>query len=182
MKETKDSELVKQCLRGKLEAFEELVDRYQKPIFNCAYRMTNNYDDAEDITQSVFIKAYEKLKMYRTKYKFFSWIYRIAVNETLNYLNQKKRVETLDPNLISEEKTPEELYDTMEMNKKLQNALMDIGLDYQILIVLKHFQNFSYREIAYILDIPENKVKSRLFSARQMLRGVLISKGFVFND
>lgn len=182
MIEPQDSELVHQCLNGNTNAFETLVEKYQKPIFNIAYRMTNNYDDAEDITQSVFVKAYEKLGMYNSKYKFFSWIYRMAMNETLNHLNQHRRIEALNKDYVSKDKTPEESYDETEMSEEVQDALTNIGFEYQGLIVLRHFQHFSYRDIAYILDIPEKKVKSRLFSARQMLREILSQKGIMPND
>ena len=179
MIEQKDSELVKQSLKGDKKAFEILVERYQIQIFNVALRMTNNYADSEDITQSVFIKAYEKLNMYRPRYKFFSWIYRIAINETLNYLNQQKRIQNLNQNIISKQKTPEESYENIELNEKIQDALMSIGTQYQILIILKHFQNFSYKEITYILDLPEKKVKSRLYTARRLLRDALAEKGIL---
>jgi len=144
--------------------------------------MTKNYEDAEDITQSVFVKAYEKLNTFQSRYKFFSWIYRIAVNETLNYLNQNKRIKGLNQNFVSKEKTPDESYEETELNEKLQDALMNIDPEYQILIVLKHFQDCSYKEIAYIVNIPEKRVKSRLFTARQLLKDVLITKGISLND
>jgi len=85
-----DTDLVQECLAGNTKAFEALIDKYQKKIFNIVYRMTGNDDDAEDITQSVFIKVYEKLSSFNPKYKFFSWLYRIALNESLNLMNQKK--------------------------------------------------------------------------------------------
>ena len=181
MVEREDNELVRRCLAGNSEAFEVLVEKYQKPIFNVAYRMCRNYDDAEDITQTVFVKTYEQLNRFRPQYKFFSWIYRIAVNETINYLKRNKPAEALDPNLASESETPEESLQKTRASEALQDALMDIGMDYQVLIILKHLQNFSYEEIAYILDLPEKKVKSRLFTARQLLKEALTTRGFTPN-
>ena len=182
MIEYEDNELVRRCLAGNPEAFEVLVEKYQKQIFNVAYRMCQNYDDAEDITQAVFVKTYEQLNSFHPKYKFFSWIYRIAVNETLNFLKSRKLAEELDPNLVSTNGTPEESFEKREISDALQDALMDIGMEYQILIILKHLQNFSYKEIAYILDLPEKKVKSRLFTARQLLKEALLTRGFVPNE
>lgn len=182
MIEHEDNELVRRCLEGNPEAFEVLVEKYQKQIFNVAYRMCHNYDDAKDITQAVFVKSYEQLNRFRPKYKFFSWIYRIAVNETLNHLKSKRPAEELDPNLVSANGTPEESYEKKAVGEVLQGALMDIGMEYQILIILKHLQNFSYKEIAYILDLPEKKVKSRLFTARQLLKEALLTRGFVPNE
>ena len=84
MNEKDDAVLVRECLQGNPQAFGILVDRYQMVIFNLAYRICNNYNDADDITQTVFIKVYENLRKYKSRYKFFSWLYRIAVNEALN--------------------------------------------------------------------------------------------------
>lgn len=177
-----DTNLVQECLAGNTKAFEALIDKYQKTIFNIAYRMTDNYGDAEDITPAVFIKAYEKLNSFNPKYKFFSWLYWIALNEALNLMNQQKRLSELEADFITTEKTPEEIYEELELSERIQDALMEIDQEHRVLIVLKHFEGFSYEEIAYILDISEQKVKSRLFTARQMLKDVLIKRGIVGHD
>ncbi|MCU0643871.1 MAG: sigma-70 family RNA polymerase sigma factor [bacterium] len=177
-----DTDLVQECLIGNTKEFEALIDKYQKKIFNIVYRMTDNYDDAEDITQSVFIKVYEKLNSFNPKFKFFSWLYRIALNESLNLMNQKKRLAELDADFITQGKSPEEIYDELELSERIQDALMEIELEHRVLIVLKHFEGFSYQEMAFMLDISEQKVKSRLFSARQVLKNVLINRGIVGHD
>jgi len=182
MIENTDNNLVQECLAGNTRAFEALIDRYQKKIFNIVYRMTKNYDDAEDITQSVFIKVYENLSSFNPKYKFFSWLYRIALNESLNLKNRKKRLAELDADFITSEKSPEDIYDELELSERIQDALMAIELEHRALILLKHFEGFSYQEMAYILDLSEKKVKSRLFSARQILKDVLINRGIVGHD
>jgi RNA polymerase sigma-70 factor (ECF subfamily) len=180
--EPNDKELVKRCIKGSEEAFETLVDRYQKVVFNTAYRMVNDYDAAEDITQSVFIKGFENMNSFNPKYKFFSWLYRITVNETLNYINQRKRLEELSPNMESTGKSPEREVQEAELSRKIQDALMEIDPKYRIVLVLKHFRDCSYQEISAALEIPEKKVKSRLFTARQLLRLVLIKRGIVGNE
>jgi len=182
MTENDDNILIEGCLNGDMKAFESLIDKYQKTILNIVYRMTDNYDDAEDITQSVFIKVYEKLNKFNSKYKFFSWLYRIALNESLNYLKQKKRLTEFDADFMTHGKTPEEEYDDMDLSQRIQDALMHIDPEHRILIVLKHLEEFSYQEISYILDISEQKVKSRLFTARIALRDVLLREGIVGND
>ena len=178
MVDRQDNAIVRRCLKGETGVFKLLVDKYQKPIYNLAFRMTKNLEDAEDLTQTVFIKAFQKLDTFRFNYKFFSWIYRIAVNESLNFLNQRKRLTDLDSKIISTEKTPEEIVQQEELNRQIQDGLMVLNPDYRILIILKHFHMFSYREIAFIVDIPEKKVKSRLFTARQLLKDALMEKGF----
>ena len=173
-----DSILVEQCLRGDRKSFESIVEKYQKTMFNAALRIVNDYDDAQDVTQSSFVKAFENLSSYDPKYKFFSWLYRIGVNESLNFLNQKKDFEGLDDGLISRDKGPEEAYHDLEQREDVREALMCLKIDYRTVVVLKHFQNLSYKEISYILDLPEKTVKARLFTARQLLREVLLKKGF----
>lgn len=182
MNEADDTTLVRRCLEGNKNAFGALVAKYQKPIYNAAYRMTKGYDDAADITQAVFIKAYEKLELYNPKFKFFSWLYRIAVNESLNFLKQRRQNEGIEGTMRSGDKLPDEILNDTELGEKIQNALMEIEMNYRLVIILKHFQNFSYKEMSRILDIPEKTVKSRLFTARQMLKDVLIKKGIAENE
>jgi RNA polymerase sigma-70 factor (ECF subfamily) len=177
MNDVDDAGLVKKCLRGDVKSFEILVDKYQKSIFNAALRLCNDSDSAEDITQSTFVKAYNKLDSFNPKYKFFSWIYRIVLNEALNYLAQKKKLSDLDDNIISGEKTPDQVAEQNEINDKIREALTRIDSNYRILIELRHFQDFSYSEIGDILKIPEKKVKSRLYTARQVLGKVLLKIG-----
>jgi RNA polymerase sigma-70 factor (ECF subfamily) len=177
MIERDDIALVKQCLDGDVKAFEFLVDKYQKPIFNAALRICNDIDSAEDISQAAFIKAYENLESFNPKYKFFSWIYRIVINEALNFLNKTKNLQELNENIISKQKTPDLEFEETELSEQVRNALMHIEPNYRVLIELRHFQNFSYSEIGNILEIPEKTVKSRLYMARQALGKILIKTG-----
>ena len=182
MTEPGDLTLVRACLEGNTKAFESIIDKYQKAVFNIALRMINDYEDAQDISQSVFVKAYEKLDTFKPKYRFFSWIYRMVINESINFLNQRKYYEGFDPNSVSKEKTPEERYNDIELGEKIQDALMDLQIDHRAVIVLRHFEDFSYREMSFMLDISEKTVKSRLYTARQQLRDVLLRKGIVAHD
>ncbi len=182
MTEAEDLRLVRECLEGNIKAFETIVDKYQKPIFNLALRMVRAAEDAQDVAQAVFVKAYENLASFNVKYKFFSWIYRMAINESINLLKQRKQVEKINQNLRALEKTPEESYDASALSGLIQGALMKLDIDYRAVVILKHFEDFSYGEIGYILDLPEKTVKSRLFTARQHLRNLLIKEGVVAND
>ena len=177
MNDSDDAALVKNCLQGDIKAFESLVDKYQKPIFNAALRVCNDFDSAEDISQAAFVKAYEKLESYNPKYRFFSWLYRIVINEALNFLHQGKNLLELDENIISKQKTPDQVLEQTEISEKVRNALMQIEPNYRFMIELRHFQNCSYSEIGYIMNIPEKKVKSRLYMARQVLGKILIKAG-----
>jgi RNA polymerase sigma-70 factor (ECF subfamily) len=177
MSRNEDAKLVEQCLRGDAVAFEKLVDKYQGPIFNVAYRMTNSYEDAEDIAQTVFVKAFTKLKAYNPDYKFFSWIYRMAINESINHLKKRKRLVKLTRTIPSREGNPEEDYRNLELSDAIQDAMMEIAVDYRVLIVLRHFLGCSYDEMAKMLEISEAKVKSRLYSARQKLKDAMVRNG-----
>jgi RNA polymerase sigma-70 factor (ECF subfamily) len=156
-----------------------LVDRYEKVLYNVSLRMLNSPEDAMDVTQTAFIKAYEKLDTYNSKYKFFSWIYKIMINESLNVLNRRKPLYPVDSNLVSREKGPDEEYQENWMAERVQAAVANLPLDYRRLIVLRHFGNLSYRDMSGALDLPEKTVKSRLYTARQMLKDLLLNRGVV---
>jgi len=177
MKHDQDSALVHDCLSGDQKAFEVLVERYQKPIFNLAFRFSADREDAEEITQTVFVKAYEKLNTFNSRYKFFSWLYKIAVNESINFLKQKKKFDTFDEHLHSRGQESDEGYRDHEMSAKIDTALLELKPEYRIVVILNHFQDLSYREIGYVLDVHENTVKSRLFSARKKLKTLLLKRG-----
>lgn len=182
MIEKADKELVNLTLEGDTNAFGSIIDKYQKKIFNLSLRMLNDYDDAKDITQSVFIKAYEKLKLYNPKYKFFSWLYRMAVNESLNMIKQKKRIDSLQRAKGLEDNSTEEMFENHEFNIYFQRALQNLKPEYRTVIILKHLNGLSYKEISEITDVPEKTVKSRLFSARRLLKEELIREGYSLND
>lgn len=179
MSEPDDKALVRQSLSGDNQSFELLVDRYQKVLYNVSLRMLNSPEDAMDVTQTAFIKAYEKLDTYNSKYKFFSWIYKIMINESLNTLNRRQPLGPVDANLVSRDKTPDEEYQENWMAQRVQAAVANLPLDYRRLIVLRHFGNLSYRDMSGALDLPEKTVKSRLYTARQMLKDLLLDRGVV---
>lgn len=164
------------CQKGDQTAFAVLVHRYHRPLYNAAYRVLGNAEDATDITQVVFLKIAERIDEYDPKYKFFSWIYRIAINESLNLLRTRQREVALDDETEladADDMNPEARYHRTEVREHVQQALMRLKLDDRVVITLRHFSEFSYREISEILDLEEKTVKSRLFEARQRL-GVLL--------
>ena len=182
MIETTDNVLIRNCLNGDVKSFETLVVRYQKTVYNAVYRLVGCIEDAEDVTQTVFVKVYENLDTFNPRYKFYSWIYRIAMNESINFINSRKHEEILHDNFTAGEKGPDEDFQTRESEKMIQNALMRIDFDHRVLIVLKHFLDRSYSEIGQILNIPDKTVKSRLYVARQKLAEILNEKGVKKNE
>lgn len=174
MKARNDSILVAECLNGNNKAFETLVRKYQTPIFNLALRILKNHEDASDVAQSVFIKAYENLDSYDPKRQFFSWIYRIAINESINLCNKQRRFDEYESGITAFQKlTPEDKYKNGELSEKIARAIKSLKVEHRLVLVLKHYHDFSYQEMSEVLDIPVKTVKSRLFSARQCLKEVL---------
>lgn len=181
MTENADNRLIQECLDGRLSAYEALVEKYQKKIFNAALRLLNDYDDAQDITQTVFVKAYEKLGTFNPEYKFFSWIYKMTLNESINHINRRKHRAALTETMVSPEKAPDEKLEMTRLERGVQDAMDELSIDHRVIVVLRHFADLSYRELGYILEIPEKTVKSRLFAARQRLGAVLVKRGMVEN-
>lgn len=177
-----DSKLINRFLKGDIKSFEILVDRYQKTVYNASLRVVSNEEDAKDITQSVFIKVYEKINTYNQEYKFFSWVYRMTINESINFLKMRRNNIELSPGIVSNEKDPEQQYSELELSEKVQKALMKLTIDNRVVVVLRHFVDLTYREISYILEIPEKTIKSRLYSARRLLGNILTDQGIVTND
>ncbi len=175
MKETplaadeQDRALVKRFLEDHQDAAGALVDRYQQRLFNVALRMLHNVQDAEDVTQTVFLNAFRQLGTYDPKYRFFSWIYRMTVNESLNVLKRRKATVTLEeePDILAPGAGPDR---AAEAEDRVGRALLSLKPDDRAVVVLKHFVSFSYEEIAEVLEIPVKTVKSRLFTARERLR------------
>lgn len=163
---------MRRYLEDDRDAAGALVDRYQQRLFNVALRMLRDVQDAEDVTQTVFLNAFRQLRTYDPKYRFFSWVYRMTVNESLNVLKRRKPAVTLEeePDILAPGAGPDR---ATESEDRVGRALMQLKPDDRAVVVLKHFVSFSYEEIAEVLEIPVKTVKSRLFTARERLRLVL---------
>ncbi len=179
MDNSRDHALIMRCRRGDRQALGELIKEYERPIYNAAYRILGNPDDAADVTQTVFMKAFERLDQYNPEYKFFSWIYRITVNESINLRNRSKNLQTLEDEDIASVSNPEEDVDANKLSRIIQAGLMDLQEDYRVVVVLRHFSDMSYKDISVVLRIPEKTVKSRLYSARQLMKAQLTEQGLI---
>ncbi|MEO5630143.1 MAG: sigma-70 family RNA polymerase sigma factor, partial [Thermomonas sp.] len=151
--------LIERLRSGERNAFDELMKRYQAPVYHVAYRMLGNATEAADATQNVFFKIFEHLAQYESKYRLFSWIYRIAMNESLDQLQQRKRATFVDGALdvapCGVEDGPEASLDAVHLHDDIQAALMELQQDYRAAIVLRHFSECSYAQMAEILHVPE---------------------------
>lgn len=171
-----DLALVTRYRDGDREAFTELVIRYQRPIYNAAFWVLRRAEDASDVTQDVFLRVAERLDEYDGQHKFFSWIYRIAVNESLNLLRRNNREDALDDEVElpgSEDANPERQASDGELSRRIRGALMKMSANDRTVLTLRHFSECSYEEIGQILDVDDKTVKSRLFDARRRLRELL---------
>lgn len=174
-----DSALINDCKRGDPEALRSLVSRYERPVYNAAYRMMGNPDDAADVTQAAFLKVFEHLDAYDSSFKFFSWIYRITINESIDQLKWRAQQQPLDDQQVSRNRGPDELAAASVLCNSVQAALMKLQQDHRAVIVLRHFLDCSYEQIAEILQIPEKTVKSRLYTSRQLLKRKLSEQGIL---
>ena len=178
--------LVRRSREGDLEAYNELVKLYQERIYATIYHMTANHEDTNDLAQESFIKAFRALKSFRGGSSFYTWLYRIAVNKTINFLKQRKtRVQMSlndldlnaehDPDLVAliSDKTPRREADLRELKEKLNAALLKLSEPHRLVVVLHDVQGLSHDEIAKVMNCNIGTVRSRLFYARQQLQGWL---------
>lgn len=172
-----DRTCVDRCLRGDRDAFERILERYEKPVYNAVARLTGNAEEARDLCQEAFVKVFENLRSYDPSRRFFSWMYRIAINETINHLNARRRFEPLTDTLQYGRADPEQEMQNVERDREIQRALLQLDLNYRLAVIVRHFLQLSYAEAAHVLDVPEKTVKSRLFTARHMLREILTRNG-----
>jgi RNA polymerase sigma-70 factor (ECF subfamily) len=181
-----EMELVKQARKGDLAAYDELVRRYQERIYATVYHMTANHEDANDLAQEAFIKAFQALKSFKGGSSFYTWVYRIAVNKTINFLKQRRNKGQMslddldfnaehDPDLVAliSDKTPRREVGLAELQEKLNAAMQKLSEPHRLAVTLHDVQGLSHEEIAKIMDCNVGTVRSRLFYARQQLQAYL---------
>jgi len=181
-----EMDLVRKSQRGDLAAYDELVRRYQERIYATIYHMTSNHEDANDLAQDAFIKAYQAIRSFKGGSSFYTWVYRIAVNKTINFLKQRKARTHMslndldfnaehDPDLLAliSDKTPRREAGLSELQKKLNEAMQKLSESHRLVVTLHDVQGVPHEEIAQIMDCNVGTVRSRLFYARQQLQGYL---------
>lgn len=183
---TEEQELVLRSKAGDLGAYDELVRRYQERIYATVYHMTANHEDANDLAQETFLKAYRALKSFKGDSSFYTWVYRIAVNKTINFLKQRRNrthmslndvdfnVEN-DPDMVAlvSHNTPLRDARLSELQEKLNSALLKLSEVHRMVVVLHDVQGMPHEEISKIMDCNVGTVRSRLFYARQQLQALL---------
>ena len=167
---------VEDTLNGNQEAFAELVNTYQNAVYNLCYRMLSERTEAEDATQEAFLRAFLNLERYDPARSFKTWVLSIASNHCIDRLRKRRLLwlsldEPLPPNVVlsSDEPQPEEVAIRGERSQAIQSLLDELNTDYRAAVILRYWYDYSYAEIADILDTTESAIKSRLFRARQAL-------------
>jgi RNA polymerase sigma factor (sigma-70 family) len=181
-----DYEFVQRAQDGDTRAFDELVIKYSKKLYGLVYNMTSNKEDTHDILQDVFAKAYRSLRHFRGKSAFYTWIYSIAVNMSLNFLKKRKRRSGMsldavdsgiqnDPAFVDQghRANPRHQSNIHELQKKLNEALQALSVDHRAVVTMFDIQGMPHAEISKVLGVSEGTVRSRLYYAHQQLQGHL---------
>lgn len=180
---------VQRVLDGDVNEYEKLVLEYQKNVYNLALRMTGNAEDAADMAQEAFIKAYNSLASYRGDSRFSVWLYRIVSNVCLDFLRARKRRQTVSLSVVDDEgeeteleisdesASPEKLLERSMTRDAVRRGLQELAPEYRQILILRELQGMSYDEIAETLGLESGTVKSRIFRARKKLCSFLVRDG-----
>jgi RNA polymerase sigma-70 factor, ECF subfamily len=187
--------LLEKAKNGDVQAFELLVEGYQKKVFNVALRMMGNYDDAGEIAQEAFIRVFKSIKSFKEESTFSTWIYRITTNICLDELRKRKnkKIISIDEDIRFEDgeakrqiedfkPTPDVIAEKNEIKKIVTDAINSLSEEHRLVLVMRDIQGFSYEEIAKITKCPEGTVKSRINRARQALKEILKNNKELFNN
>ncbi|MEO7793353.1 MAG: sigma-70 family RNA polymerase sigma factor [Thermoanaerobaculia bacterium] len=189
-----DEALVRSVLSGDRERFETLVERYQTRLVNYLYRMVRNLEEAHDLTQEVFIRVYQALDRYDSQYRFSTWLFRVAQNAAIDVI-RKRRIHlvpltrraddgsdgTVDLELPDGQPSALEALQGRELDASIRTAIDTLPWEYRELILLRHYGELAYEEIAEVKAMPLGTVKNKLFRARQMLKQQLLAPRDVGN-
>ncbi|HOQ06184.1 MAG TPA: sigma-70 family RNA polymerase sigma factor [Clostridiales bacterium] len=187
--------LISKAKAGDVAAFEQLIEAYQKKVYNLALRMTGNQEDAADLAQEAFIRVFRSISGFKEQSSFSTWVYRITTNVCLDEIRKRKnrKVISIDEDIhmddgemrrqiVSDDPLPDELAERAELRSIVNDAINSLPEDQRIVITLRDLNGLSYEEIAQILDIPGGTVKSRINRARQALRNVLSARTELLTD
>jgi len=179
-----DEELVAETLKGNLDSYDELIRRFQARLYGVIYHLTSNHDDTNDMLMEVFDKAYRSLPTFRGQSSFYTWIYRIAINRTFNFLDKRKRRQgAMSLNEINEEGLPKfDFPDPIQRNNpskssmlnelqnKLNESMLQLSKEHRTVVTLFDIQGLAHAEIAKIMGCTEGTVRSRLHYAHKQLQ------------
>jgi RNA polymerase sigma-70 factor (ECF subfamily) len=175
---TRDTDLIRQVQAGDAEAFSLLVNRHRAPLYHSIRKLLGDADAAADVTQQAFISVFEHIDDFDPDHRLFSWLYRIAYNGALNRISRRKHLRPLaNLDFPSSRPSPAARLEIRERNTCLRDAIGALAYKYRVLMVLRHFLDFSYAEIAAIVDLPTTTVRSRIHTARSLLKKEMEARG-----
>jgi RNA polymerase sigma-70 factor (ECF subfamily) len=185
-KKNEDTELVALAQKGSTNSFNKLVDKYHSRIYSLTYQMTSNREDAEDLTQEIFIKAFEALPRFKGRSSFYTWLYRIGINKTINYRKKRNRNRPISIDALDQDITYDEVYAELdskdsplrhiglnELQVKLNEAMQKLSLKHRTVVVMHDIEGIPHDEIAKIVGVSVGTIRSRLFYARRQLQADL---------
>lgn len=189
---TREQELIVRVKQGDIQAFEPLIEAYEKQIYHLCLRMTGNPEDARDLTQEAFLKAWQKLGQYHVESAFSTWLYRLSSNLCIDFLRQQKRRTVFsltteedtgeEMEVASADPTPEEVILEMDDRRAVADAMKELDEDHRLILTLRVVEDMPYEQIAQVLGVKEGTVKSRLARARTKLRRILLQNGNYFGS
>lgn len=186
---TDEKALIRKILDGDQEAFAILVTAYEKQVYNLCLRMCGNQEDARDLAQEAFLKAWRRLQFYQSEASFSTWLYRLTTNVCIDFLRQKKRRPTVSLTVDGDSEegqeldlpdgapSPEDRLLHQETSRAVQKAMEQLDEEFRLVLTLRVVEDLSYEEIARVLDLNTGTVKSRLARARIKLRKILLQSG-----
>jgi RNA polymerase sigma-70 factor (ECF subfamily) len=181
-----DADLVRLCQNGDMAAFEQLFHKYQERVYGTALRMMSNKEDALDLTQEIFLKAYQNIHKFKSTSAFSTWLYRLSVNLCIDELRKRKRFANTVPleEAVSQAdaNTPEDYAISKERERQVWKALNSLKEKERAIIILRDMEGLSYKEIAEVFRCSLGRVKSRLHEARQSLKAILETETDLWAD
>ena len=189
MTKSEEQQVIKKVIAGDKEAFEDLVAANEKNVFNLALKMTGSHEDALDLSQEAFLRAYMKLEGFRGESRFSVWLYRLTYNLCIDFVRNRSKVQLLpityrddsgqtqDIEIPDNRENPEERLLSSEKSKSISDAIDQLSLNHREILIMREVTEMSYEQIAETLSISEGTVKSRIARARKSLADILINKG-----
>lgn len=177
-----EERIVCELKEGNYSVFMEIIELFKNRVFGMAYKFTNSYDEAQDLSQEIFLKIYKEIGGFRFESKLSTWIYRISINTCLDWKRKNNKVKILSTSILNDDDEiveidikddnpiPEEAYIRSENQREVHELVYGLPDKYKTVIIMYHFNNMSYQDISTALDVPERTVETRLYRARRLLK------------
>ena len=188
-----EKNLVEKSAKGDIDAFETLIQSHQKKVYNIALRMTKNPEDAQELSQDTFVRAFIAIKKFRGDSSFATWLYRITMNVCTDFLRKRNKavVVSIEQSVYENQQTmqladnepgPDEISEKNQLKKLVREAMDLLPPEHRQVLILRDLLDMTYKDIAHTLNINEGTIKSRINRARESLKKVIIGRSELFQD